>query len=170
MFIALFAVAGLFVFAVDGRFGFTALVFTVAGLSFGVGRVAEFPVVGLFELIFAFAEGGLSAFKFPFAVAGRVAVTLALGGRFGFTFSFAMVGLLPFAIAALPFGFAELLAPFAPAGLTGPPAALAATTPLPLKLPGFAVAAIAGFPLFTEARKSRFVLASCWCCVCAAVG
>lgn len=152
----------LFVFAVGGRFGFTAFVFVIAGLSFGVGRVAEFPVVGgLFELLFALAEGGLSAFKFPFVVAGRFAVTLALGGRFGFTLSFAMVGLLLFAIAVLPFGFVALLTPFAPAGSTGPPAALAATTPLPLKLPGFAVAAIAGFPLFTEARKSRFVLASC---------
>ena len=46
---------------------------------------------------------------------------------------------------------------------------LAATTPAPLNAPGLAVAAIGGFPWFSEANRERSWLAACSCCVCALV-
>jgi hypothetical protein len=74
----------------------------------------------------------------------------------------------------------EVLAPaaFAPLAFAAPlpvaplygAAALAGTTPAPLKFPGFAVAATAGFPWFTEANWLRSEAAACRCSVCAVVG
>ena len=55
------------------------------------------------------------------------------------------------------------------AGLTGPPARLAGTTPRPVNTPGFAVAATVGLPWFTDANCARLVRAARTCCVCAAV-
>ena len=48
-------------------------------------------------------------------------------------------------VSALPVG--------SDAGLSGPPAACAATILRGLKSPAFATAAMAGLPLFAEARK-----------------
>ena len=46
---------------------------------------------------------------------------------------------------------------------------LAATTPAPLNAPGLAVAAIGGFPWFSEANRVRSWLAIRSCCVCSLV-
>jgi len=56
---------------------------------------------------------------------------------------------------------------FAPApGSAVVDVSFAATTPLPANSPGFAVAAIAGLPWFSDARRALFSLAvrSCWSC------
>ncbi len=74
------------------------------------------------------------------------------------------VGLVP---GAIPVGFVAIGA--APVGFAVGFASLAATTPLPEKTPGLAVAAIAGWPWFAEERSALLVLAICTCWIWAGV-
>src|SRR5208337_2213271 len=73
--------------------------------------------------------------------------------------------------SAVLFSFVRIVAALlsAAGALYGAPASLAATAPEPLNSPGFAVAATAGRPWFTDAKSSWFVLAACTCWVCIAV-
>lgn len=92
--------------------------------------------------------------EFVFVV--TVLLVMAVGGR---SLRLALLAVVLFAAIALADG-----------GRFGLAAALAATTPFPLKTPGFALAATVGCPWFTEANCARLVLAVCSCCICSEVG